>query len=297
MNQLAIGFLLALPIMASAQLSNTLTVSAQSNIFAAGRQESINSLGSYDGWLPVAITFQPRTGQWITFTSVTGRIASFYNMNYPDSWHGADGDNLGDWSTDHLGTDVYSFNGLSGIRDETSLPLVGVFLNDEIPSDPAPPRLDFMQAHEFETLSPQLKQIFFIGDGLTKTGTGQRQKFYIPPTATRLFLGFAESSQLWTKLPGEYNDNSGELVVAYEITLPPEATQPELERVREESWQAGRQACLAPYSLTGGILIVPCVAVTGPFGATLLYQAEMHLIPLTEPFEFLLTNIIPIAAK
>jgi hypothetical protein len=44
----------------------------------------------------------------------------------------------------------------------------------------------------FMILAPQLQQVFFIGEGLTGTGSGQRQTFVVPTGATRLFLGSAD---------------------------------------------------------------------------------------------------------
>lgn len=67
--------------------------------------------------------------------------------------------------------------------------LVGVFLTDENPAyTPAPKMLDFStrQSREFTTLAPELKQLFWIGDG--KTGDGVTQQFVVPPGATRLYL-------------------------------------------------------------------------------------------------------------
>lgn len=119
--------------------------------------------------------------------------------------------------------------------------LVGVFLDDSEPQDPAPVRLDFSATvltdpsnnrygEHFLELRPALRQIFFIGDGLTETGQGGRQIFHVPDEATRLFLGFADSYNFGlvgcncppggctpapndTSLAGFYLDNSGELTV------------------------------------------------------------------------------------
>ena len=71
--------------------------------------------------------------------------------------------------------------------------LVGVFLNDNLPtSSGAPPGLDFRPSGlgtAFLTLNPALKQVFFIGDGRTGNGTGAVQQFIVPAGATRFFLG------------------------------------------------------------------------------------------------------------
>lgn len=55
----------------------------------------------------------------------------------------------------------------------------------------------------FNSISPGLNQIFFIGDGLTGTGTGEVQTFYVPTGATRLFLGVIDD--------GGYYDNRGQI--------------------------------------------------------------------------------------
>ncbi|MGO9339662.1 MAG: PEP-CTERM sorting domain-containing protein, partial [Terracidiphilus sp.] len=54
--------------------------------------------------------------------------------------------------------------------------------------------------------SPTLNQIFFIGDGLTGTGTGAIQQFTVPVGATGLYLAAADSV-------GGSNNNVGSLSV------------------------------------------------------------------------------------
>jgi hypothetical protein len=85
--------------------------------------------------------------------------------------------------------------------------LVGVFLTDDEPSDPAPPPLDFTGDEEFEELAPEIAQTFFIGDGEGRT-------FRVPTGATRLFLGFADAF-LYEGPPGWYGNNAGE----FEVTV------------------------------------------------------------------------------
>jgi hypothetical protein len=59
--------------------------------------------------------------------------------------------------------------------------LVGIFTPAPLTAPPATPSVT-----DFSTLSPQLGQVFFIGDGLTGTGTGTRQTFFVPAGATTL---------------------------------------------------------------------------------------------------------------
>jgi hypothetical protein len=83
--------------------------------------------------------------------------------------------------------------------------LVGVFLGAGQPdSSAAPPALDFSAlGTAFSSLAPGLKQVFFIGDGLTGTGSGSPQSFTIPAGATRLFLGTMDGFE-WSNNTGEF---------------------------------------------------------------------------------------------
>lgn len=93
-------------------------------------------------------------------------------------------------------------HGIAGLHAPANA-LIGVFLDDDRPDrTPAPETLDFgRMGRDFRTLSPALRQPFFIGDGLTGNGSGDSQRFLIPQGATRLFLGTMDA---W----GWYN-NSG----------------------------------------------------------------------------------------
>jgi len=73
-----------------------------------------------------------------------------------------------------------------------------------------PASLDFTGDHSFPTLSPALDQVFFIGDGLTGTGTGNEQYFQVPAGATDLYLGFADAEG-FDGPPGTYANDSGSL--------------------------------------------------------------------------------------
>lgn len=82
-----------------------------------------------------------------------------------------------------------SENGIAGLVAPINS-LVGVFLGSDVPSATgAPIALDFNSAAsiDFASLAPELKQSFFIGDGLTSGG--QLQSFVVPQGATRLYLG------------------------------------------------------------------------------------------------------------
>ena len=82
--------------------------------------------------------------------------------------------------------------------------VIGVFLDDTQPdSTPAPTSaLDFSTpaSRDFASISPKLKQPFFVGDGLRADGT-TLQDFVVPTGATRLYIGIMDFQQ--------WSDNSG----------------------------------------------------------------------------------------
>jgi hypothetical protein len=76
--------------------------------------------------------------------------------------------------------------------------MVGIFLDDNAPNTTAmAPSLDFSTDAErnFSTLSPQLKQVFYIGNGLDDAGN--LQTFVAPQGATRLFIGTMDMEGWW----------------------------------------------------------------------------------------------------
>jgi hypothetical protein len=90
--------------------------------------------------------------------------------------------------------------GISGPTNVHLNGLGGVFLGPAAPSGSAPAQLT---GTTFSSISPGLNQIFYIGDGLTGTGSGDVQTFYVPAGATRLYLGIIDD--------GGYYDNSGSI--------------------------------------------------------------------------------------
>jgi hypothetical protein len=91
--------------------------------------------------------------------------------------------------------------------------LVGVFLGSDQPNlTPAPSPLDFSTParRDYLSVSPGLKQVFFIGDGLTSTG--ETQQVLIPAGATRLFLGTMDGCC--------NSDNSGSFTVHVSGIIP-----------------------------------------------------------------------------
>lgn len=97
--------------------------------------------------------------------------------------------------------------------------LIGVFTSDDVPvwgtSSVLPASLDFWTiGMNFSSLSPELRQVFFIGDGTTSSGTAQ--EFVVPTGATHLFLAIDDG-------PGVYFNNGGGYTVEVQTVPEPSA--------------------------------------------------------------------------
>jgi hypothetical protein len=95
-------------------------------------------------------------------------------------------------------------NGLSSLAAPMNA-LLGVFLDDSVPSGQPPTPLDASGSNDFATLAPLLRQVFFIGDGLTGTGTGAVQRFTVPAGATRLALASSDATGGNSNNTGQFN--------------------------------------------------------------------------------------------
>ena len=183
--------------------SGTLTVQSTADIFLSGHSGTIGI--SNPGTSPALIPVGDLAGQVVRFTSVSGS----WNCQPGGAFGSADGDGC------YNSTNISSYRGISGItHGNKTMFLVGVFLSDAEPADPAPTRLDATNANSVATFQPLLAQTFFIGDGLTSGGT--TQEFTIPAGATRLFLGIADGSGFQGG-PCCYNDNSGSVTLNWQI--------------------------------------------------------------------------------
>lgn len=125
------------------------------------------------------------------------------------------------------GSSLTALGGISGYLGPQG-PLTGVFLDDSIPSSgPAPATLDFTPGGlglDFLTLTPELGQVFYIGDGVTSGGVFQT--FIAPTGATRLFLGIPDGFG-FGGAPGAYDDNDGSYRVRIGINEVPPPVVPE----------------------------------------------------------------------
>lgn len=187
---------------AEAEFGSPTEAQARANIFGAGRDEPPDPGGGGGGVLPPVWQLPARSSRIVTLPSVTGKVIPITGHSEANGPEG-DGGAIGT-------TDVKSFKGISGIVDRRNrMFLVGVFLTDAPPSNPAPPRLDFTNREEFDLLEPSVGQTFFVGNG-------KGRRYRVPPEATRLFLGFADA-YFYEGDPGYYNNNFGHLNVTVDI--------------------------------------------------------------------------------
>ena len=217
------GFLAVMlcnPLLAHA---DTISVLGTSVVYAAGPSFGNQQFdaGQSGGTLPNAIAVTP--GTYITF-SVTGSVSV-------DGIHFTDADGLGGTLSSSTNN---GFSGVSGISAPGAGYLTGVFTKAIGPNGPAPTSLNFTSkglGTTFSTMSPLLDQQFFIGDGFTGDGVGTTQTFYVPLSATVLYLGISDTcsgtpSGSGPGGPSCYNNNLGQYSVtenlANRIAVTPE---------------------------------------------------------------------------
>jgi hypothetical protein len=226
--------LLLLPVSAAYALILDVTVDGSDAIFLAGRTDVVIPSAS-DPWTtgthlirhsyptPEEIQESLPPGFSITAGDVIRALdpavggVSFFN-GYGDPYYGPGGNGL-------QGSNLTSLGGISGYIGPQG-PLVGVFLDDSIPVSGAPVTLDFSLSGlgiDFLSLTPELGQIFYIGDGVTSGG--DFQEFIAPSGATRFFLGIPDGFG-FVGAPGAYDDNDGSYRVRIGINEVPTIPEP-----------------------------------------------------------------------
>jgi hypothetical protein len=216
----------------TAKRSGTFTVdSANHDIWLAGMPNFTVDNGGFDvapnqspflagGPLPVAVI----PGQYLEFLNVAGTV-TFHHDDSSD----CDGNTAFPNFVHNGGATPWGIAGLTAPANS----LIGVFIGSSQPSGVPPATLDFGDAtgsipsgipvgggplllgaasRTFTTLSPKLQQPFFIGDGVDNT-TNTTQQFFIPPLATRLYLGTMDQ-QKWS-------DNTGQCKIGDVLTSDP----------------------------------------------------------------------------
>ncbi len=204
---------------AASKSAQPIPVPGTSAIFLAGRSDlAIPKPGDDPGEFPIThcggslvvtfpIAYPIPVSRKLTFNA-TGGIDFYGNEKpavEPDGDPGAT-------------ADIEGLGGISGYKGQCGA-LVGVFLDDANPGGlAAPETLDFTEGgmgRSFRELKPLLRQVFYIGNGMTQDDTGAPapRTFTAPEGATRLFLGIADAP-VFQGAPGCYDDNIGEYRIA-----------------------------------------------------------------------------------
>lgn len=147
-------------------------------------------------------------GSVFTFTSVTGGINCCSNpgdLFTPDGRSG-------------MSTGVLPLNGLSGTTGNTALGLVAVFTSETDPAGGVAPAALPYDAGAATSLSPQLNQVVYVGDGRAglDNPSGALLNFTAPVGATRLYIAFADA-YAFNGPSSYYHDNPGS--VSYTVSL------------------------------------------------------------------------------
>jgi hypothetical protein len=205
------------------------TVPGQGDIWLSGQPNGTTLVGdTAPAQSPVLVGLTLTAGSTITFTAsgTTGGEGCAIPATGPDGC-GVVG--------------AVATNSLSGYSGPAAL--IGVFIGSGVPSGPSPATLPNEQS--FATLSPALNQVFFVGDGLTGSGSGTTQTFVVPAGATRLFLGTSDG-------PGANFDNTGSYAVTVTQTAPQAAAAVPLMPLPLLLMLAALLLAAATYSLRRG---------------------------------------------
>ncbi|MBL8876473.1 MAG: hypothetical protein JNM86_11815 [Phycisphaerae bacterium] len=159
----------------------------------------------------------------IALNAGTGRVAAF-SAGGMAGWGGAlvNGPDGGNFSNS---TNIGPVGPISGYNGPLSGQLVGVFIEaGDISALSAPGGMSYpdLASYSAADYAPGLRQVFFIGDGLTGTGSGSIQAFHVPDGAGFLVLGIADA---WgfNADAGYYDDNVGGYETSYVIVPAPGA--------------------------------------------------------------------------
>jgi hypothetical protein len=252
-----------LPVWSTAALSQSfsLSVDSKANLYAAG-QTDLPLLGGgtlppavvLTPGTDRVLTFASVSGS-VSYNDVDAPLVYLGQYNGPDG--GAVNFQDPNWPNNYLTTsgtpgllppsaanapttfymDMASAGGVSGLLLYESDPsarrvmfLAGLFTSGSVPQAPAPASLNFSSSYgsnplttSFAQVSPLLNQSFYIGDGLTGTGSGATQSFLVPDGATHFYLGIVDGSY-FVGAPDYYDNNSGSFAVQGMVAVPEPST-------------------------------------------------------------------------
>lgn len=185
-------------------------VKATANIFGYGVSTPAPG-GGGGGTLANVIALNAGTGRVAAFSSGGQAGWAGSNVNGPDG---------GNFASD---TNIPSVGPISGYNGPLSGQLVGVFIEaGDISALSAPGGMSYpdLASYQQASYSPGLRQVFFIGDGKTGTGSGSLQAFFVPDGAAYLVLGIADAFG-FNGQAGWYDDNVGGYETSYTIIPAP----------------------------------------------------------------------------
>ena len=185
-------------------------VKATANIFGYGLSTPAPG-GGGGGTLANVIALNAGSGRVAAFSS--GGQAGWANAPV----NGPDGGNFAS------STNIPSVGPISGYNGPLSGQLVGVFIEaGDISGFSAPGSMSYpdLASYSAASYAPDLRQVFFIGDGKTGTGSGSTQAFYVPDGAAYLVLGIADAYG-FNASAGYYDDNVGGYETSYVIVPAP----------------------------------------------------------------------------
>ena len=217
--QLLVAVTLGLTALATQAAAGTVAVDAAANIYAAGDADT--SAFTFGGVLPVAIDVLGSTQ--VLFSSVTagppvtGSPTGGATCIFDGLASSGDGNTCVSATSNIAAANGYSSFYLEG----RTMPLVGLFVGDTKGATPTGLTSNFDTENAKLSFTPELQQVFLIGDG--KSDGGVMQTFAVPTGARTLYLGFADASGFWGQ-PGFYWDNYGGLSVSYTTSAVPEPT-------------------------------------------------------------------------
>lgn len=229
--------------------AQTLKVDANYEISGAGYKAVTTSDGT--GALPKSIKF-PAGSTSMTFAIDGGSIkkgrctAPCISIDGGNTYNDADGVGIG------YSANLQPDESISGIQSPTLGFVTGVFESGP-PAGDAPATLNFDTiGTDFTSLSPELQQLFFIGDGLTGDGTGSVQVFYVPSGAKTLYPGITDACS-GSGLPSCYGDNSGDFVVSYAIST--ESGKPTVKTFKPTKGKVGASVSIWGYNLVSATAV------------------------------------------
>ncbi len=200
----------------------TITPGLLTGMVMPGPAVSVNVPGTSDPWLAgmpngsqdnVGTSEPPDVAPFqspVLALSVTpGQVLNWFasgQVGHPGDIAGPDG--TGDGNHVHL---IGANNGISDIHAPVCS-LVGLFVGG-VPGDPAPATLDFsaQASRDYNGICPALQQTFFLGDGLTSSGTVQ--SLVVSAGATQLFLGVMDGYG-WSNNIGSFAVNLAPVLAA-----------------------------------------------------------------------------------